>query len=50
VGERVLEQLVNSGALTELGADNVFSAEPRLGESLRAGLERAAQLQHEEPS
>jgi len=50
VGERVLEQLVNTGALSELGADNVFSAEPRLGESLRAGLERAAELQREEPS
>jgi SulP family sulfate permease len=44
VGERVLAQLYNTGALAELGEANVFAAAPRLGESLRAGLARAEQL------
>jgi SulP family sulfate permease len=45
VGERVLAQLRNTGALARLGPDNVFPAVPRVGESLRAGLARAAELQ-----
>lgn len=48
VGERVLTQLRNTGTLSELGQDNVFRAEPRLGESLQAGLRRAELLQHED--
>ncbi len=45
IGERVLGQLTNTGALQRLGADNVFPATPEVGESLRAGLNRARQLQ-----
>lgn len=50
VGPRVHEQLRNTRALAELGEANVFAAEPRVGESLRSGLERAAELQSQEQS
>lgn len=50
VGERVLEQLGNTGALAELGEANVFAAEQRVGQSLQAGLARAAELRHHEQS
>lgn len=45
IGERVLGQLTNTGALGKLGTDNVFPATPQIGESLTAGLERARALQ-----
>ena len=45
VGDRVLAELGNTGAMAHLGEDNVFAAAPRLGDSLLAGLQRAAQLQ-----
>lgn len=45
IGERVLGQLTNTGALSKLGTDNVFPATPQIGESLTAGLERARALQ-----
>ena len=45
IGERVLGQLTNTGALSRLGADNVCPATPEIGESLTAGLERARALQ-----
>lgn len=48
VGERVMDQLRNTGALAELGDDNVFAAEPRLGDSLVAGLRRAEQLRSQD--
>lgn len=45
IGERVLGQLTNTGALSTLGTDNVFPATSQIGESLTAGLERARALQ-----
>lgn len=45
VGERVLRQLASTGALTVLGAENVFPATRRVGESLQAALLRAEVLQ-----
>lgn len=44
VGPSVLGQLERTGALAELGADNVFQATVRVGESLTAALERARVL------
>jgi len=48
VSARVLDQLRNTGALGHLGADRVFAAAPRLGDSLQEGLRRARELQGEE--
>ena len=45
VGERVRRQLANTGALEVLGAENVFPATRRVGESLQAALHRAEVLQ-----
>lgn len=45
IGERVLAQLTNTGALDRLGTENVFVATHKLGESLQAGLRRARELQ-----
>lgn len=45
VGERVLTELRNTGAMDHLGEDTVFAPAARMGESLQAGLQRAAQLQ-----
>jgi SulP family sulfate permease len=45
ISERVLDQLTNTEALHRLGAANVFSATPEVGQSLEAGLERARGLQ-----
>ncbi|NCD20223.1 MAG: SulP family inorganic anion transporter [Actinobacteria bacterium] len=45
VGERVRRQLASTGALDVLGADNVYAATPRIGESLQAALLRAEVLQ-----
>ncbi len=45
VGERVRRQLASTGALDVLGADNVYAATPRIGESLQAALRRAEVLQ-----
>lgn len=45
VGTRVLEQLRRTGALAELGPENVFPATPRVGASLASALERARLLQ-----
>lgn len=44
VGPPVLGQLERTGALAELGADNVFAATVHVGESLTAALERAREL------
>lgn len=46
VGKRVLDQLERTGALAELGPDDVFLATARVGQSLTSALEqaRAAQL------
>ncbi len=49
VGERVLTQLTNTGALAQLGPDNVFKATPNVGESLQQGIERARALQAQAP-
>lgn len=45
IGDRVLDQLRRTGALAELGPDNVFPATAQVGESLTAALERARTLQ-----
>lgn len=45
IGERLLAQLTNTDALARLGPENVFAAAPEVGQSLRAGLDRAKQLQ-----
>ena len=45
IGERVLAQLTNTGALDRIGTENVFVATHKLGESLQAGLRRARELQ-----
>lgn len=50
VGDTILNQLRNTGALAELGESNVFPASPQLGASLHAGLRRAHDLQNEHPS
>lgn len=50
VGDRVLAQLRNTGALAELGESNVFPASPQLGASLHAGLRRAHDFQNAHPS
>ncbi len=47
VGERVWRQLVNTGALEVLGAENVFPATRRVGESLESALLRAGALQRQ---
>ncbi|HEY6747231.1 MAG TPA: SulP family inorganic anion transporter [Mycobacteriales bacterium] len=44
VGGRVLDQLERTGALAELGPDNVFRATAQIGESLTSALERARAL------
>lgn len=45
IGERVLDQLRRTGALAELGPENVFPATAQVGASLAAALERARTLQ-----
>lgn len=49
VGDRVLGQLSRTGALEVLGADNVFVATDRVGESLAAALARAGELRQRAP-
>ena len=44
LSERLLAQLRKTGAIDQLGADNVFAARPNVGESLQAGLRRAQHL------
>lgn len=44
VGDRVLGQLARTGALAELGAENVFPATHRVGESLASALVHARDL------
>jgi SulP family sulfate permease len=44
VGDRVMSQLSDTGALAILGAENVIAATPMLGESVTAGMERARAL------
>ena len=44
VGERVYDQLVGSGAIERLGADNVFKATHEVGRSLEAARARATDL------
>lgn len=44
LSERVHAQLHRTGALERLGRDNIFAATPRIGESLKAGLQRAQTL------
>jgi SulP family sulfate permease len=50
LNERVLEQLQNTDVLDLIGADNVFLADPRFGESARQAI-RAAQswMKHQTP-
>jgi sulfate permease, SulP family len=45
VGEAVMRQLARTGALDELGRDNVFAAQPGVMVSLQAAIERAQELQ-----
>lgn len=45
VGEAVMRQLTRTGVLEELGAQNVFGAEPGIGASLAAAIARAGELQ-----
>ncbi len=45
LGDRLLAQLGNSGAIDQLGADNLFAAKPNVGESPQAGLRHARHLQ-----
>ena len=45
VGESIMRQLVRTGALESLGAENVFAAEPGVGRSLEAAMARAGELQ-----
>jgi hypothetical protein len=40
-----MHQLDRTGALTAMGADNVFAAEPGIGNSLHAAIVRAGELQ-----
>ena len=44
VGQRVLDQLERTGALAELGPENVFPASAQVGEALGSALERAREL------
>ncbi|MFJ9776105.1 SulP family inorganic anion transporter [Kitasatospora sp. NPDC101157] len=44
VGKRVYDQLERTGALAELGPDNVFPATGRVGSSLASALDRARHL------
>lgn len=45
VGEAVMRQLTRTAVLEELGAQNVFAAEPGIGASLAAAIARAGELQ-----
>lgn len=45
VGPRVMRQLACTGALETLGRENVFAAEERVAESVRAAMSRAQELQ-----
>lgn len=45
VGESVMRQLTRTGALQQLGRENVFAAEPGVTVSLQAAIARAHELQ-----
>ncbi|MFI7093733.1 SulP family inorganic anion transporter [Streptomyces lydicus] len=49
VGERVRSQLERTGALAELGPDNVVAATPVVGESVQTAIERARRLRGGSP-
>ncbi|MFK0291796.1 SulP family inorganic anion transporter [Streptomyces sp. NPDC090442] len=49
VGDRVRSQLERTGALAQLGPDNVVSATAEVGESLQVAIERAHRLSGEPP-
>ena len=50
VGESVMRQLTRTGALQQLGRENVFAAEPGVTVSLQAAIARAHELQNLSPA
>lgn len=50
IGDRVLAQLRDTGALAKLDPQNVFAASPQVGLSLQAGLDRARNLMPGHPA
>ncbi len=49
VGPRVTAQLEGTGIMDEIGRENVFAAEPVLGESILQALEVAQEWMEREP-
>jgi hypothetical protein len=43
-------QLRSTGAEAAIGAENVFGAEPRIGDSLQAAMHRAEELRSAGPA